>query len=240
MQMKLDQTKAEFDLKGSRGVLIVSNRVFSKLTPRIAWNEIARLLEKKDGRRFLYPHVECVIYIQDVGITENTANHNFIPGLVLTRDEDQTLVSFSNDFLGAYARAIRIPFFEFEGDPVQILERTSVHKRFQQQANGQGQTRSQRWHAQYLSNRTYWELDNDELAEALARFTLEEFLVLKEGKIGPNINKDQMDRLGQKLEHLFTECELRNLDMRLVSKKMHSLLESNSLQGDVARFLSDR
>jgi hypothetical protein len=101
-------------------------------------------------------------------------------------------------------------------------------------------TRSGVWKRRYLETRIYRELSNDELVCELARFMLEDFLTLKDGEIAPNTTAPNRDYLGEKLEGLFTECELRFIDMRKLQKQMNLLLDKQTATGAVAEFLRQR
>jgi hypothetical protein len=234
---QIRETKIAFNLHAAKGFILVTNSELPEMTPKLAWNELSRLIMRKRGNAFVYEHIDFAIYIQDVEVREFNNNYAEHPVLISLREEDEDILAFVKELLRSIAKAKRFDFREYQGDVQQVLDSTIPHKRF---ATIPPLTRSGVWKRRYLETRIYRELSNDELVCELARFMLEDFLTLKDGEIAPNTTAPNRDYLGEKLEGLFTECELRFIDMRKLQKQMNLLLDKQTATGAVAEFLRQR
>ena len=232
---QIRDTKAAFNLPAAKGFIILTNSELPEMTPELAWNELWRLLNKKSDDAWAYDHIGFAVYFQDVEVIEAANNVVNEPAFVISREEDPQIVAFSNTLLRAVAEAKGLRLVKFDGDSQQVLKSTIPHKRFK--ATQSRLTRSELWRSNYLQNRTYHDLTDEELVHELARFTLEEFLTINNGKIAQNTATHLRDYIGQKVEELHTECELRFVDMRKVAAQMDFLLAQGRVRGSVADFL---
>ena len=235
---QIQQTKAAFDLPLSLGFILITNFELPEMTPQLAWNKLNRLIIKKRGNTFAYEHIDFAIFIQDVEVKELNKNHALHPCLVVMRKDDAEIANFSNRLLKTISTAMGTDFLEFNGDANRFLESTTPHRRFSIET---GQlTRSGLWRKRYTETRTHRQLTDEQLLRELARFIIEEYLCVRNGKIGPNITASNRDYLGETLEGLVTECELRFLDMRKVKQQFETLLDQGLVKGAVADFLIQR
>lgn len=235
---QIRETKLAFNLPAAKGFILVTNSELPEITTQLAWNELNRLITRKRGKAFAYEHIEFAIYIQDVEVREITNHYAEHPVLTISREENKDIQLFIDKLLRAIAEAKGFSFLEFEGNTKHLFDALTPHKRFKN--NGGPLTRSALWKKHYLKTRSHRQLSDEDLLRKLARFILEEFLILKDEKIAVNTEAPNRDHFGATLEGLFTECELRNLDMRKMQQQMHLLLDQRLVTSPVAEFLMRR
>jgi len=235
---QIGETKDQFRLGSSYGFIVITNVSLAELTPQIAWSQLNHLILKKEGAgNYAYPNIDFALYIQNIEVVELDENNALTPTLILLRQENPEISKFTGEFLSAFASATGYGFVESKIDGNTVLNRTIRHKRFNTQNSHNQLTRSEFWRQRYMKERTYSGLSDGELVSELAWFLLEEFLVVTGGKIGPSTDAAKRDFLGEKLEHLFTEYEIRYIDMRCLGKRMDEMLERGLVEGPVPGFL---
>jgi hypothetical protein len=129
---QIRNTKKYFNLPNAGGIFLVTNILLAELTPEIVWNEISRLVMKreKDGT-YTYPDIEFAIYIQTVSVIEINDNQAQMPTFIMSRQEVEEFSRFSSEFLNRFSRAIGYGFIEYEdADLLSVLKGTISHKKF--------------------------------------------------------------------------------------------------------------
>ena len=227
--------RSPFNLPAAKGFILVTNSELPEITTQLAWNELNRLITRKRGNAFAYEQIEFALYIQDVEVREITRYDAEHPVLTISREANKEIQSFVDQLLRAIAKAKGFSFLEFEGNTKHLFDALQPHKRFKN--NGGPLTRSALWKKRYLKTRVHRQLSDEDLLRKLARFILEEYFVLNNEKIAINMDEHKRDYLGETVEGLFTECELRYLDMRKVRQQMHFLLDQHLVTSPVAEFL---
>jgi hypothetical protein len=236
---QIRDTKAAFNIPAAKGFILIMNSELQEMTLKLAWNELNRLIQRKRGNAFAYEHLDFAIYLQDVEVRERSRNYAEHPVLTVLRKDNGEITEFIDQFLRAIASAKGFDFLAHNGNASTVLDSVIPHKRF----NTIMQvplTRSQVWKARYLQKRTYRNLTDDELLGKLGQFILEEYLVLKDGKVSINMAEATREYIHETIEGLFTECELRFVDMQKLQKKMFGLLDQEIAKGEVADLIRRR
>jgi hypothetical protein len=236
---QIRDTKSAFNIPDAKGFILITNSELPEMTLQLAWNELNRLIQRRKGNAFAYEHLDFAIYLQDVEVRERSRNYAEHPALTVLRKEDTEISDFIGEFLKAIASAKGFDFLPHNGDAATVLSSVIPHRRFNATEQG-ALTRSEFWRSKYLQIRTYRNLSEDELLGQLAKFILEDYLVLNDGKIAINMAEAIRDKVHATAEGLFTECELRFIDMRKLQGKILEFLDRGIAKGEVADFIRQR
>ncbi len=129
---QIRETKTYFNLPNARGIFIATNVLLAELTPEIVWNEFSRWLMKRDRNgNYAYPDIELAIYVQTVSVIEINKDNAQMPTIIMTREEDGELSTFSTEFVKEFSKAIGYGFAEYDNaDLSSVLKATVSHRRF--------------------------------------------------------------------------------------------------------------
>jgi hypothetical protein len=235
---QIRDTKAAFNIPAAKGLILLTNSELRELNLKLVWNELNRLILRTRGNAFAYEHIDFAIYLQDVEVIEVTKYDAQQPVLTVLRQDDKEAKTFIDKLLRAIAQAKGFKFVGFEGDIEHILDSTIPHKRLN--VSQTHLRRSDVWKKHYLKKRTYRQISDEDLLRELGRFILEDYLRFRDGKIAPDVTAPNRDQLGETLEGLFTECELRFLDMRKLQKQMYFVVDQGLVNGEVAELIRQR
>ena len=216
-EKQIKNTRKKFGLDSAYGVVIILNDLVKVLDPDHIASRAAKFLLKTNNGRYRYKNINSIVLISETHKVKNSGPYEEALPIVFINSPHTQANSLHNlkldDLLKQWSHFCGRQYIEIER---KISQADNYFNERGSNATERPMVRQELWRAQYITNRYYKKLSDDDFLKAVA--VVMDELMPHFLKNKPNLSENKLMELMQASTHCVEEAQIRNMDMRHFDK----------------------